>query len=336
MKKFFPAGKLEPEFLEGLLKKYVHKDPRVIVGPGIGRDAAVIEMGETYLVAKTDPITFATDELGWYAVHVNANDVAVMGAEPRWFLATLLLPEGDSSPSLVEEIFRQVWEACLNLGVSLCGGHTEVTYGIDRPIIIGQMLGEMKKEELIDPKRTCVGDSVILTKAIAIEGTSLIAREKGEQFQDVEPLIIDRSRAFIHEPGISVVKDARIAARVASVHAMHDPTEGGLATGLHEIAFASNMGLIVEEKNIPILPETVLFCRKLDLDPLGLIASGALLIVASPDDTVRIIDALGREGIEASVIGHIRPKEEGIKILRQGKKVEDIPSFTQDEITKIF
>lgn len=336
MKKFFPAGKLEPEFLEGLLKKYVHKDPRVVVGPGIGRDAAVIEMGETYLVAKTDPITFATDELGWYAVHVNANDVAAMGADPKWFLATLLLPEGSSSPFLVEEIFRQVWEACRDLGVSLCGGHTEVTYGLERPIIIGQMLGEMKKEQLIDPKRTRVGDSIILTKAIAIEGTSLIAREKGEQFQDIEPLMIDRSRAFIHEPGISIVKEARIAAGVSSIHAMHDPTEGGLATGLHELAFASNMGMIVEEEKIPVLPETTLFCSKLDLDPLGLIASGALLIAASPDDTVRIIDALEREAIAASVIGHIRPKEEGIKILRLTKEVEDLPSFTQDEITKIF
>ncbi len=336
MEKPLPTGKLEPEFLERLIKKYVHKDPRIVIGPGIGRDATVIDLGETYLVAKTDPITFATDELGWYAVHVNANDVAVMGADPRWFLATLLLPEGSSTHSLVEEIFRQVWEACGDLGISLCGGHTEVTYGLNRPMVIGQMLAEMKREDLINPKHTRLGDSIILTKAIAIEGTSLIAREKGEQFQDVEPLIIDRSRAFIHEPGISVVKDARIATRVASVHAMHDPTEGGIATGLHELAFASNMGLIVEEEKIPVLPETALFCSKLKLDPLGLIASGALLIVAAPDDVDRIIDSLGREGIEASVIGHIRPKEKGIKINRLKEGLVDLPAFTQDEITKLF
>ncbi len=336
MEKPFPTGKLDPELLERLIKKYTHKDPRVVIGPGIGKDATVIDIGETYLVAKTDPVTFATDEIGWYAVHVNANDVAVMGADPRWFLATLLLPEEDASPSLVKEIFRQVWKACQDLGISLCGGHTEVTYGLDRPIVIGQMLAEMKREELINPERSRPGDSIILTKAIAIEGTSIIAREKSALFPDTDPKIMDRSKRLIHKPGISVVKEARIAARVASIHAMHDPTEGGLAMGLHELAIASNTGLIVEEERISILPETILFCQALDLDPLGLIASGALLIVAAPDDADRIIDSLGREGIEASVIGHVQLKRKGIKIQRPKQGIVDLPAFHQDEITKLF
>jgi hydrogenase maturation factor len=331
-----PTGKLEPEFLEGLINKYAHKDPRVVIGPGIGRDATVIDFGKNYLVAKTDPITFATDEIGWYAVHVNANDVAVMGADPRWFLATLLLPEEDSSPTMVEEIFRQVYQACQDLEISLCGGHTEVTYGLDRPIVIGQMLAEMKKGALIDPKRAKPGDNIILTKSIAIEGTSIIARERSDLFSDLQPEVMERSRAFIHKPGISVVKDARTAAKVANVRAMHDPTEGGLATGLQELAFASDLGLMVKEESISILSETTIFCNKLGLDPLGLIASGALLIAAAPDDTGKIIDALVNEGIEASVIGGLRPKEEGIQIQRVDGAIDDLPSFPQDEITKLF
>ncbi len=147
---------------------------------------------------------------------------------------------------------------------------------------------------------------------------------------------MDRSKRLIHKPGISVVKEARIAARVASIHAMHDPTEGGLAMGLHELAIASNTGLIVEEERISILPETILFCQALDLDPLGLIASGALLIVAAPDDADRIIDSLGREGIEASVIGHVQLKRKGIKIQRPKQGIVDLPAFHQDEITKLF
>ena len=139
----YPPGKLPLEDLSRLLERYAPKDPRLLVTPGIGRDAAVISFGDRYLVAKTDPITFATDQIGWYAVNINANDIAAMGGIPRWFLATLLLPGGKTGPGEVEEIFRQISAACRELGVSLCGGHTEITPTLERPIVVGQMLGEV-------------------------------------------------------------------------------------------------------------------------------------------------------------------------------------------------
>src|SRR5919197_229995 len=96
------AGEISPGKLGELLSRLPAGDPRVVVGPRVGEDAAVIDFGERYLVAKTDPITFATEDIGWYAVHVNANDIATMGAEPRWFLATVLLPEGAPSSQPLE------------------------------------------------------------------------------------------------------------------------------------------------------------------------------------------------------------------------------------------
>ncbi|HZC78898.1 MAG TPA: AIR synthase related protein, partial [Ktedonobacterales bacterium] len=134
------VGKLPPRILERLLGKLAPTDPRVVMGPRLGEDAAVLDMGDRYLVATADPITFATDEAGWYALHVNANDIAVRGARPMWFLATVLLPEGAATEAAIERLFADLGEACAELGVALIGGHTEVTAGLPRAIVSGCML----------------------------------------------------------------------------------------------------------------------------------------------------------------------------------------------------
>jgi hydrogenase expression/formation protein HypE len=331
----YPAGKLPAEDLAKLLIRYTQDDGRVIVRPGIGRDAAVISFADRYLVAKTDPITFATDQIGWYAVHVNANDVAVMGGNPRWFLATLLLPEGKTGPNEVEAIFAQIAMACQQLGVVLCGGHTEITCGLKRPMVVGQMLGEVERTKLIIPDKARPGDDILLTKGIAIEGTALIARERAELKEHFSEDWVKRCQNLLRVPGISVVREARIANGVAEVHAMHDPTEGGLATGLHELAAAARVGMMVEMEKILILPETALLCQQLKLEPLGLIASGALLIVAQEGDSTKIIAALQAEGIPAAVIGKIWESEKGVKLRQQGK-VDDLPFFHRDEVARLF
>jgi hydrogenase expression/formation protein HypE len=331
----YPAGKLPAEDLAKLLTRYTQDDERLVVRPGIGIDATVISFADRYLVAKTDPITFATDQIGWYAVHVNANDVAVMGGNPRWFLATLLLPEGKTDVDEVEAIFAQISRACKELGVVFCGGHTEITYGLERPIVVGQMLGEVEKEKLIIPDKARPGDEILLTKGIAIEGTALIARERGELREHLSEDWVKRCQNLLRAPGISVVREATIANGVAEVHAMHDPTEGGLATALHELASAARVGMMVDMERIMILPETAVLCRQLKLEPLGLIASGALLIVAPEGDSTKIIAGLEAEGIRAAVIGKIWESEKGVK-LRQRGEVEDLPFFHRDEVARLF
>lgn len=332
----FPIGKLPIATLERLLRKNQIHDPRVIIGPGIGEDAAVIDIGGSRcLIAKTDPITFAVDQIGWYAVHINANDIATKGARPLWYLATLLLPEDLTTEALVEKIFHDTLEACRDIGVTLIGGHTEVTAGLSRPIVIGQMLGETYKNQLVRADGATPGDLIILTKGIAIEGTAVIAREHETDLFDVlDQKTLKKCRQFIHSPGISVLQEATIATECGSVHAMHDPTEGGVATALHELAWAAGVGLRVRTEDIPVFPETQALCNHYHIDPLGLIASGALLIVVPSAEADLVLARLGHAAISATVIGEVTDRRHGIK-MHTASGLCDLPLFEQDELTKV-
>lgn len=330
------AGKLPMELLSRLLSDIDARDPRVALGARAGEDAALIDMGDKYLVAKSDPVTFATDLIGWYLVQVNANDLAAMGATPRWLLATLLLPEG-TTEAQTQAIFTQLLEACDSLGITLIGGHTEITYGLSRPIAMGAMLGEADKDKVVLTSGAQVGDSIVLTQGVAIEGASILAREAGDALaaKGVPQAVIDRAKAFLFTPGISVARAAEIACDIAAVHAMHDPTEGGIASALLELATAAGVGLTVDAARIPILPECRAICDALSLDPLGLIASGALLATMSPSDAERVVDALGGEGIPASVIGSVTPASEGLRIVSGGAE-RPLPTFARDELARFF
>jgi hydrogenase maturation factor len=328
------VGKLPPDLLVSLLTRYAQPGSGVVVGPGLGIDAAVLNVGDRLLVAKSDPITFASDEIGWYAVHVNANDIAALGGTPRWFLATLLLPENATTPALVESIFAQIQAACREIGASLAGGHTEITYGLPRPIVVGQMLGEVTPNRLVTAAGAQVGDAVLLTKGIGLEGSALIAREKGDEVP-LPPNLLAEARDYLHQPGISVVRDAAIAAAHATIHAMHDPTEGGVATGLYEIAQASDVGLAIDDAALPIWPTTAALCRHFELDPLGLISSGALLLTLAEADAPAVVAALNAAGIAASVIGRVVPPEQGVT-LHHNAEVTPLPTFARDELARLF
>lgn len=334
--KYLPVGKLNIAHLESLLASVTVSDPRVVVGPRIGEDAAVIDFGDRCLIAKTDPITFTAERIGWYAVNINANDVAVMGATPKWFLATVLLPEGKTNRKLADGIFEDIRLACEELGVSLCGGHIEVTLGLPRPIVVGQMLGEVEKDKLVRNDQVNVGDDIVLIGGVAVEGTSVVAREKGEELRRVfGDDFLDRTKRFLVEPGISVVRAASSAAASAKINAMHDPTEGGLATGLHELALASRTGMLVHRDRIFVYPETETICEHYGLDPLGVLASGALLVALSPAETPKLTAAMSKAGLRCSVIGKVVPQEKGIRIKRDRRLVR-LRRYDSDELTKIL
>ena len=334
---FLPPGKLPLDLLSGLLRECRVDDERVLVGPEVGEDAAVIDFGETCLVVKTDPITFATDEIGRYAVHVNANDVATMGAVPRWFLATLLLPESRTDEALIRSVFESLRRAAGEIGVSLCGGHTEITAGLDRPIVVGQMLGEVRREDLVRSSGLQAGDSVLLTKGLGIEATAILAREKAVELRDrgFDPDMLDAACKYLHVPGISIIREARIACETAPVHAMHDPTEGGVATALRELAAASNCGLSVDGEALFASEETRLLCDAFQLDPLGVISSGALLIGLAPGDAEPVRDAIRNAGIPCEIVGRAESPDFGLK-LHTDSGWDDLPEFNRDEIGKIF
>ncbi len=330
----YPLGKLPPDVLAALLARYPVTDPRVVIGPRPGEDATVIDLGGQMLVAKTDPVTFASEEIGWYAVNVNANDIATMGAKPNWFMATLLLPEKQTTRDRVEGIFEQIHQSCAALGVTLVGGHTEITYGINRPIVIGCMFGLVDKDRLVTTAGAQVGDVLIVTKGIPVEATAIIARERREMLSEaLPPEFLDRCARYLHDPGISVVHDAEIAVQAGRVHAMHDPTEGGLATGLWEMADACGKCLVVDLASV-LLEDGKKLCETVNLDPLGAIASGSLLMAVHPQDAATIGEALVTAGIAAHRIGRV---ENGpASVLDEARGCKELPRPARDEIAKLF
>ncbi|MBI4051327.1 MAG: hypothetical protein HY400_02355 [Elusimicrobia bacterium] len=316
--------------LERLLRKYKASDRRVVLGPGIGEDAAVVSFGNKLLAATTDPITFAVEDIGWYAVAVNANDIATRGAKPRWFLCSALLPEGKTTAKMAEDIFRQVHKACRVLGISSIGGHCEITAGIPRPVLVGFMLGEVLGKRPLATSGVRVGDSLIFTKSAALEAASVIVRErKGEVARRFGKAFVRRCLGFVKY--ISVVKEALAAIRLGRVHAMHDPTEGGLSTGIFEMAQASGVGFMIENENIALSREAQILCRMYHLDPLGILSSGGLLIACGSGDTSRVVGGIRRAGIPAAVIGRAVPKKYGV-VLKQGERFIPFPKFERDEI----
>jgi hydrogenase maturation factor len=335
---FLPPGKLPAALLDELLQQQEPTaDPWLLIGPRPGEDAAVIDFGERLLIAKSDPITFATDAIGYYAVNVNANDIASMGGTPRWFLATLLLPEKGTTADLVRDIFAQIREACRALQVTLVGGHTEITLGLDRPLICGQMLGETTRAALVTSAGAQVGDAVLLTKGYPLEGSAIIARERAAQLaeQGFEAGDVARWQGLLFDPGISVVRDAAVLQQAVEVHAMHDPTEGGVATGLRELAGASNVGMHLQAEQLPLLPEGRMLCDAFGLDPLGVIASGALLTTVPAAQAAGAIRACNAARIACYDIGRVVPPGAGLLLSGQDT-ARQLPNFTRDEIVKLF
>ena len=332
---YLPLGKLPPELLAKIIDGDI-QDERVIVGPGIGFDCAVVATGDAYLVFKSDPITFANNEIGWYAVQVNANDIATTGALPRWFLTTYLLPEGKTTPKLVKTINTQVQRACEQIDVTIIGGHTEITHGLGRPIIVGTMVGEVGPSDLVTPDKLSPGDMLLLTKGVPIEATAILAREFPAELAEIftyEELRI--AQDYLHEPGISVLKDAQIAMHHGRVTAMHDPTEGGLAGGLWELAIASGHTLLIDPAAIPIPSLARKICAHFDLDPLATIASGALLLACHPDDTQKIIAGLVKANIACAIIGSVESGDPQVwQETDTGRTL--FPRPERDEITKVY
>jgi len=326
------TGKLPPELLRRLLRHGGAKDRRVLVGPKLGEDAAVVRLGGQTLVLKTDPVTYASDMIGWYAVNVNANDVATRGAEPAWFQAVVLLPPG-SDEALAEDIFKQISDAAKALGVAVTGGHTEVTPGIDHPIVVGDMHGVLDGNSPVLTSGARRGDAIVLTKGAGIEGTALIAREKRKELLEVfNKRTVDRASRYLFDPGLSVVPEAKLALSY-EVTAMHDPTEGGVSMGMFELAEASGRSVRLDLDEVIVRHETGLICKKYGIDPLGLLGSGALIATFGPDEAEAYVRSLRRKGIDAAVVGTVIPGK-GRSVAVSGGVSRPLSSSERDEVLK--
>jgi hydrogenase maturation factor len=330
-----PAGKLPNEMLGRILDQFDFEDPSVIVNPGIGEDIAAIDVQrEEILVLKSDPITFATDSIGQYAVLVNANDIATSGATPRWLLTTMLFPCG-ITPAEIQSLVRELQDFCRQWHITLCGGHTEITDAVTRPVIVGMMAGTVRRADLIEKCNVRVGDRVLLTKAVAVEGTAIIAREFHRRLRraGMDERDIATCRNFLER--ISIIPEARLAARNPGTSAMHDVTEGGLATALEELSIACGMRLHVYADRIPVYPETRRIGQILGIDPLGLIGSGSLLICCAAESSAALRETILAAGIEVAEIGEVRAGRSGIEA-EDTDGAAAWPHFEVDEITRLF
>ncbi len=328
-------GKLPNDLLEKFLDRFNFHDPSVLIRAGVGEDITAVDIDqEEVLIIKSDPITFATDHVGHYAVLVNANDIATSGAVPRWLLTTLLFPSGVAA-SAVQKVMHELESVSRQWNISLCGGHTEITDAVTRPVIIGMLAGTVARRDLVDKRNIQPGDSVLLTKAVAVEGTAIIAREFGDRLAalGMSKTEIETCRQFLSSIGI--LAEAEIAGSFRGVSGMHDITEGGLATALLELSVAGGHRIRVAMDRIPVFAQTRKICRLLHIDPMGLIGSGSLLICCRENIAEPLMEGIRDAGIDVTRIGEVTDPGRGIDAVGPAGPVP-WPSFEADEITRLF
>ncbi len=328
----FRVGKIPPDSMTRAVYSHVgRRNPRVVLSPGIGRDTAVVKGGKTFTVYTADPVTGTSRQIGEHSVRINANDIATTGAVPIWYICILLLPPG-SDESMLEEIMAGVDQASQELGISVLGGHTEATRGIQRPIIAGFMVGE-SSTKVLSSNGGKVGDAVLLTKSAGLEGTAILASDYQERLKRVPRETVARAQRFSKQ--ISVVREALSIAKIRGVHALHDPTEGGVLNGLWEMAEASRTGIEIWADRIPVSEETRTICSALRLDPLRLMSSGCLIAAVDRTAVARTTATLERLRVSVSEVGRMTPKANGRNLIR-GNRRRSLTAVPQDELYKMI
>jgi hydrogenase maturation factor len=330
MARVLPTGKLPTDVLERLLA-YTSTAPELSVAAAAGEDAAVAA-GAPVIVLTADPITFTEERIGAYVVAVNANDIVAMGGRPVYLTTTLLAPPGTTDARL-EEVFADIADACRAAGMLWAGGHTEVTPSVNRIVVAGQAVGFLSRPPLATGGGR-PGDLIGMSKWAGLEGTTLIARERPAESEAA--LGGERYRAvldWLDRPGISIIAEGRALEGLALTGG-HDPTEGGIAMGVHEIARRSGCGVLLAADRIPVREETRLLCDRFGLAPLGLLGSGVFLFTAPRPVAEEACRRLEAAGIPAALIGEMLGRGEQVWIERGGRRAL-LPYSVQDEIVKL-
>jgi hydrogenase expression/formation protein HypE len=326
-----PPGKIPIDILKEIVFNNLGASRKeVILGPTAGVDGAVINTDSKSIIVSMDPITGAVDKIGWLAVNVNANDVATFGVEPAFLFSCMLLPE-NAEETIVETIAKQMDSAAKELGIAIVGGHCESTPGLVNPAVVGCIMGLTEKGKYVTAAGAKPTNKLILTKSAGIEGTAILASDREQHLQGIltRKELAD-AKEFYKQ--ISIVPDALTAYSTGGVNAMHDPTEGGISGGIHEIADASNLGVRIFEEKIPVKKETSKICTHFEINPLNLIASGALLIAADTEKADAITERLRRKGIQASLIGEFLPNPKERIIVKKNKTTQPLSKPSSDHL----
>ena len=323
-------GKVPEAVLKRSVLNQIHRRrEEVLLGAAVGEDCTAVTIGENeMLVMSTDPITGATKDIGDLAVQITVNDLASSGAEPIGVMLTILLPERFSEQKL-RNMMGQVEEACAKANVQVMGGHTEVTKVVNQPVVSVVGVGKVQKGGLVTTAGAREGMDILITKWIGIEGTSILAKEKeAELLTHFRQDFLDVAKSF--DQYLSVLPEARVAVS-CGVSAMHDVTEGGIFGALWEMAEASNVGLEIHLKKIPVKQETIEICEFFGINPYELISSGSMLMAAR--DGNRIVRELEKAGIHAVVVGKATAGNDRILYTEQERRFLEPPKA--DELYKV-
>ncbi len=333
-------GKVPNRLLKEILANLSIEDTSIILGPGVGEDAAVVELplaGSSEvpsLVFKSDPITFVGEHLGRYAVTINANDIATTGAKPRWLLVDGLFPPGTTAEN-IRDVVCDFAAAAKELGVTVCGGHSEITDAVSRSVLSGFLVGTVARNELMRKQDMRQGDVILMTKTVGCEGTGILAREFADTLYKNGMMKEEIKEASGFTEHISILPEAKIAAASGMVNVMHDVTEGGIAAAVWELSAAGGHTLTIDMDLIPVSKITARICRAVGIDPLGLIGSGSLLIISKPEGAEGLLNDLHETGIQVGRIGTVGESGTGIKAFRDGVPAE-WPEFETDELTRLY
>ena len=259
-----------------VLKMTGTASPLVKTPPRAGLDFAAIRLKDGFMVVSADPITGISEDIGYFAVKVSANDVATSGNKPQFAELVVLLPER-STEGDVAKIARQIHEAAKESGIAIVGGHTEVTPRLHHPIVVVTVFSFV--QEYVTSGGAKDGDAIMMTKTAGLEGTAELLKEKGIFPRPLDLATTSQASQIIRN--IDITKEAVAGFRTGRVHAMHDCTEGGALGAVFEMSLASGIGFRLLEAAVPIAPITREVCRKLSLDPLKLIGSGSLLLAVA-------------------------------------------------------
>lgn len=324
------TGKVPPELLLQTIYSRIGKlNPRLLLGPGIGRDVAVVK-SNPLLVLTTDPVTGTSTRIGEHSVYINANDIATAGAKPVWYLCTILLPRGSTEKTL-SEIMKGIDRVSRKLGITVARGHTEVTRRVDTPLIAGFMIGE-RHGKLLRAEDARPGDIILMTKTAGIEGTAIIAYDYARSLRRASTKFLRKARQLSSQ--ISIIPEATIVSKIPGVRVMHDPTEGGVLNACWELGEASHQGVDVWADTIPVSKETLNICSSLKLDPLKLMSSGSLLAVIGPASVHGALMSLKKAKVQTTIIGKMQPPSQGRKYTLRGQRANLIP-VPRDELYKL-
>ncbi|MBI2185444.1 MAG: hypothetical protein HYU39_10870 [Thaumarchaeota archaeon] len=324
-----PLGKLPPEILrKHVLSMTGATSKDLVIPPGLGLDFAAVKIGRGFLIVSSDPITGVQRNIGWYAVNVSANDVATSGNRPRFVESVILFPE-DASVAMIRNISGQIHQAAKRLGIAVVGGHTELTPGLRKPIVM--ITAFTFAERFVSARDAKDGDTIMMTKTAGIEGASILASFTDKLSRKVDQATINKAQGLIDR--ISVVDEAECAFGTGFVHGMHDCTEGGMLGGVYEMAYASKTGFEIFEAKVPVAKETEKICSVLSADPLKLIGSGALLLAVQPGKENAVRKSLRAVGSPVSVIGRF-VKGKSVLFKRDGSEAR-VQSGVLDELWRL-